>query len=76
MYLMALNEYECDLCGFHESWGAYDDRLRYIWECERCGTHFCTSCFAKAIDYASFRKMLTEHGQIHCPNCWRKCEKE
>ena len=75
MYLMALNEYECDFCGFHESWDAHDDPLRYMWECERCGTHFCTNCFVKAIDYEAFRKMLSEHDQIYCPNCWYKCER-
>lgn len=71
MYLMGSDEYECDLCGFREKWDAHDDRRGDLWECERCGKHFCTNCFKKACGEESFRKMLSETDNVLCPECWQ-----
>ena len=60
MYLMGSDEYECDICGFREKWDAHDDHRGDMWECERCGKHFCTNCFKKACGEENFRKMLSD----------------
>lgn len=78
MYLMNSDLYECDLCGFKEKWDAHDDRRGDLWECERCGKHFCTNCFKKACGEEDFRKMLSETDNVLCPECWnsQKSQKE
>lgn len=70
MYLMNSDLYECDLCGFKEKWDAHDDRRGDLWECERCGKHFCTACFEKACGKEDFTKMLSETDKVLCPECW------
>lgn len=70
MYLMNSDLYECDICGFKEKWDAHDDRRGDLWECERCGKHFCTNCFKKACGEEDFRKMLSETDNVLCPECW------
>lgn len=78
MYLMNSDLYECDICGFKEKWDAHDDRRGDLWECERCGKHFCTNCFKKACGEEDFRKMLSETDNVLCPECWnsQKSQKE
>lgn len=71
MYLMGSDEYECDICGFREKWDAHDDHRGDMWECERCGKHFCTNCFKKACGEEDFRKMLSETDNVLCPECWK-----
>lgn len=71
MYLMGRDEYECDICGFREKWDAHDDHRGDMWECERCGKHFCTNCFKKACGEEDFRKMLSETDNVLCPECWQ-----
>lgn len=70
MYLMNNDQYECDICGFRGKWDAHDDRRGDLWECERCGKHFCTNCFKKACGEEDFRKMLSETDNVFCPECW------
>ena len=70
MYLMNDDQYECDICGLREKWDAHDDRRGDLWECERCGKHFCTNCFKKACGEEDFRKMLSETDNVLCPECW------
>lgn len=71
MYLMGRDEYECDICGFREKWDAHDDHRGDMWECERCGKHFCTNCFKQACGEEDFRKMLSETDNVLCPECWQ-----
>lgn len=71
MYLMGSDEYECDICGFREKWDAHDDHRGDMWECERCGKHFCTNCIKKACGEEDFRKMLSETDNVLCPECWK-----
>lgn len=70
MYMMNNDQYECDICGFRGKWDAHDDRRGNLWECERCGKHFCTNCFKKACGEEDFRKMLSETDNVFCPECW------
>lgn len=69
MYLMASNKYECDICGHQEKWDAHDDHRGDIWECEKCGKHFCTVCFVAKMGEEEWRKMLTETDNVFCPDC-------
>ena len=76
MYLMGSDEYECDICGFRGKWDAHDDHRGDLWECERCGKHFCTNCFKKACGEEDFRKMLSETDNVLCPECWQNQPQE
>lgn len=71
MYLMGSDEYECDICGFREKWNAHDDHRGDMWECERCGKHFCTACFVAKAGKEEWRKMLSETDNVFCPDCFQ-----
>ena len=75
MYLMSSDAYECDICGFTEKWNEHDDHRGDMWECEKCGKHFCTHCFERICGRDAFRKMLSNTDYVLCPECWVK-EKE
>lgn len=72
MYSTAKDTYVCDTCGFEQKWDAHDDHRGDIWECERCYTHFCTSCFVKALGQTEWNRMLGEMSEIYCPSCYGK----
>ncbi len=72
MYLVSSNLYECDICGFQEKWDAHDDHRGDMWECECCGSHFCTTCFTKKLGQKAFDGMLRNTDYILCPECFGK----
>lgn len=72
MYNQEKDTYACDTCGFEEKWDAHDDHRGDIWECEDCYTHFCTSCFIKALGQAEWDRMLGEMSGVFCPSCYGK----
>lgn len=72
MYSMERDVYTCDTCGFEEKWDAHDDHRGDMWECECCGTHFCTGCFVEKLGRESFDKMLREADYIVCAPCYKK----
>ena len=72
MYLMDIDTYECDICGFQEKWNDHDDRRGDMWECENCMKHFCTDCFIKRHGSKAFHGMLGNAAFILCPDCFDK----
>ena len=72
MYNMEADTYTCDICGFEEAWDAHNDHRGDMWECEDCGTHFCTACFVKAHGQEEFDRMLRETDGVYCPSCYGK----
>lgn len=70
MYNMGTDTYTCDICGFEEAWDAHDDHRGDMWECENCGSHFCTTCFMKVHGREEFDRMLRETDGVYCPNCY------
>lgn len=71
MYLMESDIYECDICGHQEKWDAHDDHRGDMWECEKCGKHFCTACFVAKAGEEDWRKMLSETDNVFCPDCFQ-----
>lgn len=74
MYLMGSDKYECDICGHQGKWDAHDDHRGDMWECEKCGKHFCTACFVEKMGEEEWRKMLSETDIVFCPDCCRDGE--
>lgn len=66
MYNMSKSTYSCDVCGFEGEWDAHDDIHGDIWECECCGTHFCTDCFVKEVGREAFDRMMRESDRVLC----------
>lgn len=60
---MADNNYNhrCGLC--------YRRKGRVIFECERCGKHFCSACFKKTFGQEEFGRFL-ESASVFCPGCY------
>lgn len=74
MYLMSKGAYTCDICGFEEPWDAHDDVHGDMWECEVCGTNFCTDCFVKALGRPAFDRMTHECDKVMCAEHYKKLQ--
>ena len=64
----------CDYCNKEIDWQSGDDQHGNIWECERCGKHFCTSCFISlcgSVGSESFMEMMNESDMVVCPDCFK-----
>ena len=72
MYAMTSDLYECDFCGVQMKWDETDPVHGNMWECEKCGAHFCERCFEDRFGIVSFHKMLRDENEVHCPGCWEK----
>ena len=72
MYRMSKDTYNCDICGVEVKWDGHDEKKGTIWECERCGTHFCTDCFVKAEGQEAFDWMMKDSPRVLCPECYKK----
>lgn len=72
VYNIGSDTYTCDTCGHEEKWDAHDDHRGDMWECEFCGTHFCTGCFVEKLGRESFDRMLMETDYVVCASCYEK----
>lgn len=45
--------------------------LLLMWECEKCGKHFCAACFVAKAGEGEWRKMLSETDNVFCPDCFQ-----
>lgn len=72
MYSMGKDTYACDTCGLEQKWDAYDERRGTMWECEHCGTHFCTECFVEKLGRECFDEMMKESNLVLCAECYNK----
>lgn len=72
MYSMGKDTYTCDICGFEGKWDVHDDHRGDLWECEHCGTHFCTKCFVEKLGQECFNKMLRDADKVLCADCYGK----
>jgi ribosomal protein L37AE/L43A len=70
MYSMATNTYFCDYCEIEMELDQTSDSNGDMWECEICGTTFCTKCFLTRKGNAAFRNMMQESDKILCPDCY------
>lgn len=70
MYNMDSDKYTCDYCNREFSWDGED--YGNIWECEKCGKHFCTECFIKIAGTVAFMKMQNEGDKVLCPECYKE----
>ncbi|MBO5970746.1 MAG: hypothetical protein J6S14_19910 [Clostridia bacterium] len=77
MYLMDIDKYECDFCGFEADWDGSDPICGSLWECEECGKHFCEKCFTDRWGRKAWDTMLHagligsfETSRIMCPECY------
>ena len=45
-----------------------------IWECEKCGTDFCESCFIEKCGNQAFFDTLCADGKecVLCPDCYKE----
>lgn len=74
MYSMGRDSYACDLCGVELPWDGSDECQGDMWECEVCGTHFCTKCFVDRLGRKRFDNMLRGGDKVLCPECFQKEE--
>lgn len=77
MYLMSTDLYECDFCGLQLKWDQKDERKGSIWECEKCGKHFCQQCFIDKHGNNIWQQNLEgalsgpdETSLLLCPSCY------
>lgn len=74
MYLMNNDSYKCDYCGIEMDWDESKQEYGDMWECEQCGTNFCSKCFTDELGLAEFRNMINESDKVLCPNCYKGVE--
>ena len=72
MYKIASDKYECDYCGYENSWDAHDDVHGELWGCEHCGKTFCSKCFIEKYGESAYQTMMQSHDLIACPDCYNK----
>ena len=75
MYKAEGDTYVCDICGHEHWWGGggpgQGDYGWNIWECEKCGGHFCTGCWIKKLGVDAFYDMINESDDVLCPDCYK-----
>ncbi len=71
MYSMKRDTYTCDLCDFEMKWDGTDESHGEMWECEKCGTNFCSKCFEDIHGKAGFKKMVSNCNFVLCPECYK-----
>lgn len=81
MYSMEKDTYFCDLCGEEEK--ALEGDGYVVWECEDCGKHFCSKCFASRLGWKAYGEMVTDGKigtfdteRIFCPECYAEILKD
>ena len=71
-YKMSTDMYECDYCGFEMPWDDSDNAYGTMWECEKCGTTFCSKCFQDKFGQKQYMDMMQNSDLVLCPDCYEK----
>lgn len=71
VYSMSSGSYSCDWCGHESAWDGHDEDHGDMWECEKCGRHFCARCFVSRTGTKAFDEML-KGDKVLCPECFKK----